>query len=53
MTFFRNYGGIKNIKTSDETNSAFVRFEKEQDALRFVNSQALVFNRPYIAYATQ
>ena len=53
MTFFRNYGGIKNIKPTEENNSAIIRFEKEQDALRFVNSQALVFNRPYIVYNSE
>lgn len=50
-TFFKNYGSIKNIKVNEDKNSAIVRFHREQDALKFMNSKTKVFNRSYILYS--
>ena len=50
MTFFKTYGSIKNVKVNQESNSACIRFEREQDAFRFKSSENLVFNRSYIIY---
>ena len=52
MTFFRAFGTIKNVKVSEESHSACIRFEREQDALKFIQNKTLVFNRSYIIYDT-
>ena len=49
-TFFRTYGSIKNIKSNEEERTAVIRFDKEQDALKFINSKVKAFNRSFILY---
>lgn len=51
MTFFKNEGQIREIKVKHEENSATVRFIKEENAVRFVNSKKAIFNRSFITYS--
>lgn len=51
MTFFKNEGQIKEIKVNHEESSAMVRFVKEENAMRFVNSKKAIFNRSFITYS--
>lgn len=50
MTFFKNEGQIKEIKVNHEDSSAMVRFVKEENAMRFVNSGKAILNRTFITY---
>ena len=51
MTFFKNEGMIKEIKVNNQEASAMVRFVKEENALRFINSKKAIFNRSFIIYS--
>lgn len=51
MTFFKNEGQIKQIKVNHEESSATVRFVKEENAVKFINSKKAIFNRSFIIYS--
>jgi hypothetical protein len=51
MTFFKNEGIIKEIKSDQINCTAVVRFVKEDHAIKFVNSGKPIFNRSYIVYS--
>ena len=50
MTFFRSWGNIREIKCLEDQNEAVVKFRREQDAFKFLTSEAKIFNRTYILY---
>jgi hypothetical protein len=50
--FFNNADGkIKDIKLNAEDNSAVVRYSREEDAIKFVNSKTSILNRSFIIYS--
>lgn len=51
MTFFKNEGQVREIKVNHEESSAIVRFSKEEDSIKFINSNKAIFNRSFITYS--